>query len=45
MSTMAYQATVTLSNGNSQKVVVEADTAEKAKLMLETQYGNWRDNL
>lgn len=34
-----YTATVRLSNGSTQNVTVQADTSNKAQLMLEAQYG------
>ena len=38
-----YVARVRLSNGSVQKIEVQADDANKARLMLEAQYG--KDNV
>lgn len=39
MAAYAYVATIKLATGKYQKVRIQADTIEKAKSMLEAQYG------
>lgn len=39
MTTPTYTANIKLPNGSVQKVRVQADNSDKARLMLEAQYG------
>ncbi len=39
MALRAFEATIRLSNGNNQKVTVQAESPQNAKAMIEAQYG------
>lgn len=39
MTTFSYSANIRLPNGSVQKVEVQADNSDKARAMLEAQYG------